>query len=94
MTPEVQSILDIIQQVGMWAVFAWLYMTEKRDHAETRKSKDLEIERLRSAHMADMRELAGLQRSLYRVGSADNPAVPRDRNEFNHQPPPVLPSVP
>lgn len=94
MTPEVQTLLDVIQQVGMWAVFAWLYISEKRDHAETRKSKDLEIERLRAAHLADIREIAGIQQGLFRVGSPMHPAVPRDRNEINHQPPPVLPSVP
>jgi len=51
MTPEIQGLLSIIRDVGMWAVFAWLYISEKKDHAITRREKDAEIEKQRSAHL-------------------------------------------
>jgi len=43
-----QIIIDLVQSVGMWAVFAWLYHQEKQAHNETRKS-----------YFEDLRELAG-----------------------------------
>lgn len=95
MTPEIQSILDIVQQFGIWVIFAWLYVTEKRDHAETRRRAEQELKEARQAHMSDIRDIAGLQRSLYSVGTPMHPAVPRDLKEAlqypptNHQPPAV-----
>lgn len=81
MTPEVQSLFDIIQQLGFAALFAWLYISEKRDHNATRREKDTELEKSRSAHLADIREFARIAQSLYTVSQ---PAVPRDRNDANH----------
>lgn len=92
MIPEIQTILDVVQSFGWGMVFLYLYLSEKRDHTETRKNKDLEIERLRAAHLADIREFARIGQSLYQVGSRDNPAVPRDRNEVNHGVAPLLPT--
>lgn len=74
MTPEIQAFLTVIRDVGMWAVFAWLYISEKKDHAQTRREKDAEIEKQRSAHLADIREFARIGQSLYQV---NQPAVPR-----------------
>lgn len=74
MTPEVQALLDMVQQFGIWIIFAWLYITEKRDHMQTRKDKDIEIEKIRAAYLADIREMAGMRTSLY---SVQGPAVPR-----------------
>lgn len=83
MAPEVQSLLDIIQQVGMWAVFAWLYISEKKDHNETRKANALELSAARAAHLSDIREFARIGQSLYQV---NQPAVPR-----SDKPPAVMP---
>lgn len=74
MTPDVQALLDLVQQFGIWIVFAWLFITEKRDHAETRRTKDIEIDKVRTAHLSDIREFARLNGNLY---SVQQPAVPR-----------------
>lgn len=50
---ELQLIIDMFQNVGMWAVFAWLYYQEKQQHNETRK-----------AYFDDLRELAGVKPQL------------------------------
>lgn len=53
---EIDPILQItaiIQDVGIWAVFLYLYINERASHNAT-------IER----HMDDLREIAGLKASL------------------------------
>ena len=76
MTPEIQALLDIIQQVGLWAIFAWLYVQEKRDHAETRRNLYAQLEAAKSSHMADIREIAGMRQNLYSLNPQNS--VPRD----------------
>lgn len=50
---DIQIITSIIQDVGVWAIFAWLYIMEKRDHRETRMR-----------HNDDLREIAGMRHQL------------------------------
>lgn len=57
MTPENDLLLQvtaIIQDVGIWALFAWLFIKERDDHKATR-----------DRHMKDLREIAGMERPLY-----------------------------
>lgn len=47
---ELQIILDVVQNFGLWAIFAWLYMAEKKAHNETR-----------TRYFEDLREFAGIR---------------------------------
>lgn len=47
------EIGNLLQGVGMWAIFAWLYVREKEAHAETRKD-----------YREDLREIAGMRQNL------------------------------
>ena len=47
------QITAIIQDVGIWALFAYLFMKEREDHKATR-----------DRHMKDLREIAGMERPL------------------------------
>lgn len=67
MTPEMQSLVEIVAQVGSWVIFLTLFMYERRDHAETRKSLYKELETARLDHMNDLREIANMRQQLYRV---------------------------
>jgi len=50
---DINLIWDIVQSLGMWAIFAWLYVNEKNAHKETRKE-----------YREDLREIAGIRQSL------------------------------
>jgi len=54
MTPDVQALLDLIQQFGIWIIFAYLYIQERRDHGLTRQRLESELTATRAAHMADI----------------------------------------
>lgn len=89
MTPEVQALFDVMREVGFAALFAWLYIAEKRDRTADRIRHESELSASRSAHMADIREIAGMRQSLFQVGTPQNPAVPRDlREALNYPAPP------
>jgi len=56
MDSELVSIItDLAGTVGMWSIFAWLYITERKSHNETRKLWN-----------EDLREIAGLRHALER----------------------------
>jgi len=77
MTPDVQALLDLLQQGGMLLLVAWLYVNEKRDHSATRIRLESELTGTRAAHMADIREIAGMRQSLYSLNPLNS--VPRDQ---------------
>lgn len=49
----ISEIGNLIQGLGMWAIFAWLYIREKEAHRDTRKE-----------YREDLREIAGIRQSL------------------------------
>lgn len=54
MESEVVSVLsELISTVGMWAVFAYLYIQERKEHNKTRKMWN-----------EDLRDIAGLSPRL------------------------------
>ena len=50
---EFSIIIELVQSVGMWAIFAYLYVAEKRAHEKTRYE-----------YRNDLREVAGLRARL------------------------------
>lgn len=46
---DFQMLTNLIQDIGVWILFAWLYIQEKREHNETR-----------SQYRHDLREFRGL----------------------------------
>ena len=59
---EIQFAMDIVQSVGMWAIFAWLYIKEKDAHKMTRKE-----------YRDDLREVAGIRQSLAKTPTLSPP---------------------
>jgi len=53
---QFEVLMSIVQSVGMWAVFAWLYITERKAHDDTRQR-----------WLDDLRDIAGLKASLKRA---------------------------
>ena len=64
---DLSKIIDLIQQLGIWIVFAWLYVNEKKAHQVTRDQ-----------YREDLREIANLRQNLNRVQTyvRDNQQVP------------------
>jgi len=52
----VMVITDLFSSVGMWAVFAYLFIQERKSHDATRRQ-----------HNEDLREIAGLTKPLVKV---------------------------
>jgi hypothetical protein len=67
MTPEVETLIQIVNSVGLWAVFFYLYLDERRSHQKTREDLTLREHAARDAHMSDLREIAGMRADLGRV---------------------------
>lgn len=44
---DLNGIANLIQSLGMWAVFLWLYLNERKEHKETS-----------DAHKQDLRDFA------------------------------------
>lgn len=63
----VSVITDLASTVGMWAVFAWLYISERKAHDKTRRLWN-----------EDLRDIAGLKTTLGNVPPPlpDNPSIP------------------
>jgi len=55
----VMVITDLFSSVGMWAVFAYLFIQERKSHDATRRQ-----------HNEDLREIAGLTKPLVKVPPA------------------------
>jgi len=55
-TVDFAQIVDLIQQLGIWIVFAWLYVNEKKAHQHTREQ-----------YREDLREIANLRQNIGRV---------------------------
>ena len=61
MDTDIVSVLsDLVSNVGMWGVFAFLYISERKAHDKTRRHWN-----------EDLREVAGLTKPL-----AKNPPAP------------------
>lgn len=58
---DLNSIYEIIVQLGMWTVFLWLFVREQRAHTETRKAFDKRVQELQDKHNEDVRNLSGLR---------------------------------
>lgn len=52
----VQAVANLVQDFGVWAIFAYLYISEKRAHKETTQQ-----------HKDDLREIAGMRHRLQSV---------------------------
>lgn len=55
------QITAIIQDVGIWAMFAWLFIKEREAHMITRDK-----------HMDDLREIAGMKKPLIKKSDSSN----------------------
>jgi len=58
-TFDFSQLMNLIQDFGMWMVFAWLYVQEKKAHQTTREQ-----------YRDDLREIANLRSNLSAVQSA------------------------
>lgn len=56
MTTEFQPLFELVQTIGMWAVFLWLYLQERR-----------RVSNVVDRHIEDLREISGLKHQLGRV---------------------------
>ena len=52
----VSIFMEVFSSVGMWAVFAYLFVQERKSHDLTRRQ-----------HNEDLREIAGLTKPLVKV---------------------------
>lgn len=64
---DLQTILAALNSLGLWAVFLYLYIDERKAHAKTRIEMTLKIDRIYVDHMNDLKEIAGLRAHLNRV---------------------------
>lgn len=55
-TVDFAQIVNLLQDLGVWIIFAWLYVNEKKSHQHTREQ-----------YRADLREIANLRQNLTRV---------------------------
>lgn len=59
-TQVLDQLFNIVQSLGMWAIFAWLYIQERNAHAVTRQR-----------WVDDLRELAELKKPLTKPNRED-----------------------
>lgn len=52
----ITDVSAIVQDFGIWVLFAWLYVQEKRSHHQTTQQ-----------HKDDLREIAGMRHRLQQV---------------------------
>lgn len=64
-----ENILSMVNGFGLWAVFLYLYLDERKQHLRTREDGAEKLARIQADHMADLKEIAGMRRDLARVGS-------------------------
>lgn len=64
---DFSQITGFVQDVGIWVLFAWLYVQEKKAHEASRQRYDIQLQELRMRHTDDLREIAGLRQNLNRV---------------------------
>ena len=50
---DINAIINLIREFGLWLVFAWLFVKEREAHSLTR-----------TAHFEDLRDMAGLKTRL------------------------------
>ncbi|GEM_PF-2080099 len=53
---DIDAVANLIQNLGLWAIFTWLYIQEKKAHQLTREQ-----------YRDDLREIANLRSNLNRV---------------------------
>lgn len=56
-----KTLVDLAQSFGIWIVFMYLYISEKRAHEQTRRE-----------YRDDLREIAGLRQNLQRTQTYAN----------------------
>jgi 2-iminoacetate synthase ThiH len=66
---DIQTLLQAAQTMGLWLVFAWLYLDERKQHNRTRQDMSDRVRAAKDAHMADLREIAGMRVELNRVAA-------------------------
>lgn len=64
---DIQTLLQAAQTMGLWIVFAWLYLDERKQHSKTRQDMSDRVRAAKDAHMSDLREIAGMRADLNRV---------------------------
>lgn len=52
------QLTNIVQDVGIWFIFAWLFVKEREAHNITRER-----------HMDDLREISGIKKPLHKIES-------------------------
>jgi len=52
---DLTVIVDLIREFGLWLVFAWLFVNERKSHDSTRMS-----------YFEDLRDIAGVKPNLRR----------------------------
>gem|GEM_PF-1716904 len=64
---DFSQLSNLVQDIGIWILFAYLYLQEKKAHQATREQ-----------YRADLREIAGMRQALGRVQSyvRDTKTVP------------------
>lgn len=55
-TLDITQVINIVQDFGVWIIFAWFYVQEKKSHAHTREQ-----------YREDLREIANLRQNIGRV---------------------------
>jgi hypothetical protein len=66
---DIQTLMQAAQTMGLWLVFAWLYIDERKQHSKTRHDLAGEIRTAKDAHMSDLREIAGVRIALDRAAA-------------------------
>ncbi len=61
---DFSQVLDVVQSLGLWSIFAWLYLQEKKAHQTTREQ-----------YREDLREIANLRSHLKPIHTNDRQAV-------------------
>jgi len=72
-----EQIIEVVNSVGLWIFFAWLYMQERTAHELTRQKWS-----------DDLREIAGLRRNLTVPDSGSSLSTPHHHLD-KHPPSPT-----
>lgn len=67
MSPELDTLLQVVNSLGTWALFFYLYWDERKSHQKTREEMTRRESLARDSHMHDLREIAGMRADLGRV---------------------------
>lgn len=79
---DLQTLLQVAQTAGLWIVFAWLYLDERKQHAKTRQDMSDRVRQAKDAHMSDLREIAGMRVELNRVAGIIQSQQPQQSQQM------------